>query len=39
MERTTVDWQAVERSPQFRELVRRRSAFLVAATAVCALST
>jgi uncharacterized membrane protein (DUF485 family) len=34
MERTTVDWQAVERSPEFRQLVRRRNGFLVAATAV-----
>ena len=33
MERTNVDWQAVERSPEFRELVKRRKAFLVPATA------
>jgi uncharacterized membrane protein (DUF485 family) len=26
------DWQAVERSPEFRELVRRRKAFLVPIT-------
>ena len=32
MERTNVDWQAVERSPEFRELVKRRKAFLVPAT-------
>jgi uncharacterized membrane protein (DUF485 family) len=34
MERTTVDWQAVEQSREFRELVRRRNAFLLTATAV-----
>jgi uncharacterized membrane protein (DUF485 family) len=32
MEATRVDWQAVERSPEFRELVRRRKAFLVPIT-------
>jgi uncharacterized membrane protein (DUF485 family) len=29
-----VDWQAVERSPEFRELVRRRKAFLIPVTVV-----
>jgi uncharacterized membrane protein (DUF485 family) len=27
-----IDWQAVERSPEFRELVRRKKAFVVPAT-------
>jgi len=27
-----LDWQAVEQSPEFRELVKRRNAFLVPAT-------
>jgi uncharacterized membrane protein (DUF485 family) len=27
-----VDWQAVERSPEFRELVRRKKAFVIPAT-------
>ena len=27
-----LDWQAVERSPEFRELVKRRKAFVVPAT-------
>jgi uncharacterized membrane protein (DUF485 family) len=31
-ERTGTDWQAVERSSEFRELVRRRKAFLVPIT-------
>ena len=29
MERTNVDWGAVEQSPEFRELVKRRKAFVV----------
>jgi uncharacterized membrane protein (DUF485 family) len=33
MERN-VDWQAVERSPEFRELVKRRNPFLIGATVV-----
>ena len=33
MERTNVDWQAVERSPEFRELVKRRKAFVLPAAA------
>jgi uncharacterized membrane protein (DUF485 family) len=32
METTQPDWRAVERSPEFRELVRRRKAFLVPIT-------
>jgi uncharacterized membrane protein (DUF485 family) len=32
METTAQHWQAVERSPEFRELVRRRTAFLVPIT-------
>ena len=31
---TKVDWQAVEQSPEFRELVKRRNPFLLKATAV-----
>jgi uncharacterized membrane protein (DUF485 family) len=27
-----IDWQAVERSPEFRELVRRKKAFVIPAT-------
>lgn len=27
-----IDWQAVERSPEFRELIRRKKAFVVPAT-------
>jgi uncharacterized membrane protein (DUF485 family) len=34
MEQSNVDWQAVERSPEFRELIKRRKAFLVPATVV-----
>jgi uncharacterized membrane protein (DUF485 family) len=33
MERN-VDWQAVERSPEFRELTKRRNPFLIGATVV-----
>jgi uncharacterized membrane protein (DUF485 family) len=33
MERNA-DWQAVERSPEFRELVKRRNPFLIGATVV-----
>ena len=29
-----VDWQAVEQSPEFRELVKRRNAFVLPATIV-----
>jgi uncharacterized membrane protein (DUF485 family) len=29
---TDTDWQAVERSPEFRELVRRKKAFVIPAT-------
>jgi uncharacterized membrane protein (DUF485 family) len=32
METTQANWRAVERSPEFRELVRRRKAFLVPIT-------
>jgi uncharacterized membrane protein (DUF485 family) len=32
MERASVDWRAVERSPEFRELVERRWAFLIPIT-------
>ena len=32
METTQSDWRSVERSPEFRELVRRRKAFLVPIT-------
>jgi uncharacterized membrane protein (DUF485 family) len=32
METTQPDWRSVERSPEFRELVRRRKAFLVPIT-------
>jgi uncharacterized membrane protein (DUF485 family) len=32
MESTGQNWQSVERSPEFRELVRRRKAFLVPIT-------
>jgi uncharacterized membrane protein (DUF485 family) len=32
METTGQNWQSVERSPEFRELVRRRKAFLVPIT-------
>ena len=28
----SVDWQAIERSPEFRELVRRRKRFVIPAT-------
>jgi uncharacterized membrane protein (DUF485 family) len=28
----TVDWEAIERSPEFRELVRRRRAYVLPAT-------
>jgi uncharacterized membrane protein (DUF485 family) len=28
-----IDWQAVEQSPEFRELVRRKKAFIIPATA------
>lgn len=31
-QRAGIDWQAVERSPEFRELVRRKRAFVVPAT-------
>jgi uncharacterized membrane protein (DUF485 family) len=27
-----IDWQAVERSPEFRELIRRKKAFVIPAT-------
>src|SRR5215213_1681580 len=30
--RSDIDWQAVERSPEFRELVRRKKAFIIPAT-------
>ena len=30
--RTDIDWVAVERSPEFRELVRRKKAFVIPAT-------
>jgi uncharacterized membrane protein (DUF485 family) len=33
MERNA-DWQAIERSPEFRELVQRRNRFLIGATVV-----
>ena len=33
MEPTNVDWQSVERSPEFRELVKRRKAFVLPAAA------
>jgi uncharacterized membrane protein (DUF485 family) len=29
---TEVDWEAVERSPEFRELIRRKKAFVIPAT-------
>lgn len=32
-ERHDVDWEAVERSPEFQELVRRRRRFVIPATA------
>src|SRR5215208_5911267 len=28
-----IDWEAVERSPEFRELIRRKKAFVIPATA------
>ena len=31
-QRTDIDWVAVERSPEFRELVRRKKAFVLPAT-------
>src|SRR5215204_6325003 len=31
-QRTDIDWVAVERSPEFRELVRRKKAFVIPAT-------
>lgn len=31
-QRAQVDWEAVERSPEFRELVKRRKAFVLPAT-------
>lgn len=31
--RPDIDWQAVERSPEFRELIRRKKAFVIPATA------
>jgi uncharacterized membrane protein (DUF485 family) len=31
-DRTETDWQAIERSPEFRELIRRKKAFVVPAT-------
>ena len=31
--RSDIDWEAVERSPEFRELTRRKKAFVVPATA------
>ena len=30
--RSDIDWQAVERSPEFRELVRKKKAFVIPAT-------
>ncbi len=30
--RKDIDWEAVERSPEFRELVRRKKAFVIPAT-------
>jgi uncharacterized membrane protein (DUF485 family) len=30
--RQDIDWEAVERSPEFRELVRRKKAFVIPAT-------
>jgi len=30
--RPQVDWEAVERSPEFRELIRRKKAFVIPAT-------
>jgi len=30
--RSDVEWQAIERSPEFRELIRRKKAFVVPAT-------
>jgi uncharacterized membrane protein (DUF485 family) len=30
--RSDVDWEAVERSPEFRELVKRKNAFVIPAT-------
>ncbi len=30
--RTDIDWEAVERSPEFRELIRRKKAFVIPAT-------
>jgi uncharacterized membrane protein (DUF485 family) len=30
--RTDIDWQAVEQSPEFRELVRKRKSFVIPAT-------
>jgi uncharacterized membrane protein (DUF485 family) len=32
-ERPDIDWEAVERSPEFRELIRRKKAFVIPATA------
>jgi uncharacterized membrane protein (DUF485 family) len=31
--RPDIDWEAVERSPEFRELIRRKKAFVIPATA------
>ncbi len=31
-QRSDIDWQAVERSPEFRELVKRKKAFVIPAT-------
>src|SRR5215212_8618313 len=31
-QRAEIDWQAIERSPEFRELTRRKKAFVVPAT-------
>ena len=30
--RQDIDWEAIERSPEFRELVRRKKAFVIPAT-------
>jgi len=30
--RSDVEWQAIERSPEFRELIRRKKAFVIPAT-------
>jgi uncharacterized membrane protein (DUF485 family) len=32
-QRSDIDWEAVERSPEFRQLIRRKKAFVIPATA------